>query len=84
MQNGRLSGFMVTDLVNDQYYGDMRASIGTNPSGRMLIICLPIIREALCKILAGRTLFSDIDISLSKTVLVRKSNQPSIGSYQYN
>jgi hypothetical protein len=38
-------------------------------------------RDELCKILAGRTLFSEIDISLSKTVLMRKSNHPSIGSY---
>jgi hypothetical protein len=31
--------------------------------------------------LLGRTLFSEIDISLSKRVFVRKSNHPSIGSY---
>jgi hypothetical protein len=45
------------------------------------MICFPIMRDELCKILAGRTLFSEIDISLSKTVLMRKSNHPSIGSY---
>lgn len=53
----------------------------TNPSGKILMICFPIMRDELCKILAGRTLFSEIDNSLSKTVLMRKSSHPSIGSF---
>lgn len=50
------------------------------PSGRMLIICFPMMRELLYNMLLGRTLFSEIDISLSKRVFVRNSNHPSIGS----
>jgi hypothetical protein len=53
----------------------------TNPSGRIFIICFPMMRELLCKMLLGRTEFSEIDISLSKSVFVRKSNHPSMGSY---
>jgi hypothetical protein len=53
----------------------------TDPSGKILMICFPIMRDELCKMLAGRTLFSEIDNSLSKTVLMRKSSHPSIGSF---
>jgi hypothetical protein len=51
------------------------------PSGRILIICFPIIRDELRRMLAGRTLFSEMEISLSKTVFAKKRSHPSIGSY---
>jgi hypothetical protein len=49
------------------------------PSGNILIICFPMIRDVLCMMLAGRTLFSDMDISLSKNVLARTRSHPSMG-----
>lgn len=56
--------------------------VKTYPSGNMLIICLPIIRDELCKILAGRTLFSEMASSLSKKVFVRSRNHPWSGSFE--
>ena len=53
----------------------------THPSGRILIICFPMIRDELRRMLAGLTLCSEMDISLSKTVFAKKSSHPSIGSY---
>jgi len=56
-------------------------TMATYPSGSMLIICFPMIRDVLCIMSAGRTLFSDMDISLSNTVFITTKSQPSMGSY---
>jgi hypothetical protein len=45
------------------------------------MICLPIMRDELCSMLAGLTLFSEMDISRSKIVFVNKRSHPSMGSY---
>ena len=52
----------------------------THPSGKTLMICLPIMRDEFCKMRLGRTLFSETDNSLSKSVFISKSSHPSIGS----
>jgi hypothetical protein len=45
------------------------------------MICFPMIRDELCKILAGRTRVSAMPSSLSKTVLIIINIHPSIGIF---
>jgi hypothetical protein len=51
----------------------------THPSGSTLIICFPMIKDELCRMLAGFTLFSDIDNSRSYKVLTTAAKPASIG-----
>lgn len=49
------------------------------PSGKMLIICLPIIREELCIMLEGLTQVSETESSESNSTVEKAANQAIIG-----
>lgn len=53
------------------------------PSGKMLMICFPMIRDEFCKILAGLTRFSEIESSRSYMVLTRPARTASKGIYSH-